>query len=168
MDLIKHILVVSWLTKYCKKTIEFGISLSGKYKAELSVIHVIDTAWLQGWSIPMFSIEKEHKKEMEKHKEDLHNIISAENKKGLKIKEFVREGSPSGIVLKIIEEEDIDLLILRSHEEGRLERMLVGGNNDEIIRAMPCSIFLVKQERCDVDLNKPATFINLTGGKKQK
>ena len=46
MDLIKHILVVSWLTKYCKKTIEFGISLSGKYRAELSVIHVIDTAWL--------------------------------------------------------------------------------------------------------------------------
>jgi nucleotide-binding universal stress UspA family protein len=168
MDLIKHILVVSWLTKYCKKTIEFGISLSGKYKAELSVIHVIDTAWLQGWSIPMVSIEKEHKKEMEKHKEDLHNIISAENKKGIKIKEFVREGSPSGILLKLIEEEDIDLLILRSHEESRLERMLVGGNNDEIIRAMPCSIFLVKQETCDVDFNKAATFVNLTGGKKQK
>jgi nucleotide-binding universal stress UspA family protein len=168
MDLIKHILVVSWLTKYCKKTIEFGISLSGKYKAELSVIHVIDTAWLQGWSIPMVSIEKEHKKEMEKHKEDLHNIISAENKKGIKIKEFVREGSHSGILLKLIEEEDIDLLILRSHEESRLERMLVGGNNDEIIRAMPCSIFLVKQETCDVDFNKAATFVNLTGGKKQK
>ena len=168
MDLIKHILVVSWLTKYCKKTIEFGISLSGKYKAELSVIHVIDTAWLQGWSIPMVSIEKEHKKEMEKHKEDLHNIISAENKKGIKIKEFVREGSPSGILLKLIEEEDIDLLILRSHEESRLERMLVGGNNDEIIRAMPCSIFLVKQEKCDVDLNKDAASANLTGGRKQK
>jgi len=59
------------------------------------VIHVIDTTWLQGWSIPMFSIEEEHKKEMEKHKEDLHEIISAENKRGLKIKEFVREGIPS-------------------------------------------------------------------------
>jgi nucleotide-binding universal stress UspA family protein len=168
MDPIKQILVVSWLTKYCKKTIEFGISLSGKYKSELSVIHVIDTAWLHGWNLPMFSIEKEHKKEMEKHKEDLHKIISAENKKGLKIKEFVREGIPSEIVLKIIEEEDIDLLILRSHEESRLERMLVGGNNDEIIRAMPCSIFLVKQEICDVDLNKATASVNLTGGKKQK
>jgi nucleotide-binding universal stress UspA family protein len=168
MYLIKRILIVSWLTKYCNKTIEFGISLSGKYKAELSVVHVIDTAWLHGWNIPMFSIEEEHKKEMEKHKEDLHKIISAENKKGLHIKEFVREGIPSEIVLKLIEEEDIDLLILRSHEESRLERMLVGGNNDEIIRAMPCSIFLVKQETCDVDLNKVAASVNLTGGKKQK
>ena len=168
MNSIRHILVVSWLSQYCNKTIEFGISLSGKYKAELSVIQVVDTTWLRGWSIPMLSVEKEHKKEMKKYREYLHSIISVENNKGMSIKEFVREGIPSEIVLKTIKEEDIDLLILRSHEEGRLERMLVGGNNDEIIRAMPCSIFLVKQEKCDVDLNKDAASANLTGGRKQK
>jgi nucleotide-binding universal stress UspA family protein len=116
----------------------------------------------------MFSIEKEHKKEMEKYKEYLHSIISVENKKGMSIKEFVREGIPSEIVLKVVAEENIDLLILRSHEEGRLERMLVGGNNDEIIRAMPCSVFLVKQETCDEDLIKAATSVKSTGGRKQK
>ena len=168
MNLIRHIMVVSWLSQYCNKTIEFGISLSGKYKAELSVIHVIDTTWLRGWSIPMLSIEKEHKKEMEKYREYLHSIISAENNKGMAIKEFVSEGIPSEVVLKKIEKENIDLLILRSHEEGRLERMLVGGNNDEIIRAMPCSIFLVKQETCDVDLNKVTTSVKSASGKKQK
>jgi len=168
MNLIKHILVVSWLTEYCNKTIEFGISLSGKYKAELSVIHVIDTTWLQGWNVPMMSMEQEHKNEMEKNKEELHNIVSAEKKKGMMIKEFVSEGIPSEIILKLIEEESIDLLILRSHQESRMERMLVGGNNDEIIKAMPCSIFLVKQEICDVDLNKSTISVNSTGGKKQK
>jgi len=151
MDLIKHILVVSWLTKHCHKTIQFGISLSRKYNAELSVIHVIDTKWLQGWSVPMLSMEEEHKKEMEKNKEELHDIINIENKKGVSIKEFVREGTSSDVILKLIKEEDIDLLILRSYEESRFERMLVGSNNDEIIRAMPCSIFLVKQETCAVD-----------------
>jgi nucleotide-binding universal stress UspA family protein len=168
MNLIKHILVVSWLSQYCNKTIEFGISFAGKYNADLSVIHVIDTTWLRGWSIPMLSIEKEHKKEMKKYREYLHSIISAENNKGMSIKEIVREGIPSEIVLKTIEAEDIDLLILRSHEEGRLERMLIGGNNDEIIRAMPCSIFLVKQEICDADLKKAVASVNLTAGKKQK
>jgi len=151
MDLIKHILVVSWLTKYCHKTIQFGISLARKYSAELSVIHVIDTKWLQGWSVPMLSMEQEHKKEMEKNKEELHDIINIENKKGISIKEFVREGTSADVILKLIKEEDIDLLILRSYEESRLEQMLVGGNNDEIIRAMPCSIFLVKQEIYAVD-----------------
>jgi len=99
----------------------------------------------------MLSMEEEHKKEMEKNKEELHDIINIENKKGISIKEFVREGTSADVILKLIKEEDIDLLILRSYEESRLEQMLVGGNNDEIIRAMPCSIFLVKQETCAVD-----------------
>ena len=116
----------------------------------------------------MMSMEQEHRKEKERQKEKLHEIISAEKKKGMMIKEFVKEGIPSEIILKLIEEESIDLLILRSHQESRMERMLVGGNNDEIIRAMPCSIFLVKQETCDVDLNKSTISVNSTGGKKQK
>jgi nucleotide-binding universal stress UspA family protein len=146
MDLIKHILVVSWLTKYCDKTIQFGVSLSRKYKTELSVIHVMDTKWLQGWSIPMVSVEQEHKRDMEKHRLELHKIISVEKEKGLNIKEFVREGNPSDVILQLIKEEKVDLLILRMHEQSPLERMLVGGGNDEIIRAKPCSIFLVKQQ----------------------
>jgi nucleotide-binding universal stress UspA family protein len=154
MDIIKHILVVSWLTPNCNNTIQFGISLSSKYQAELSVVHVMDTTWLTGWSIPMVSMEEEHKRELEKNKENLHNIISIENKRDRVIKEFVREGTPSEVILKIIKEENIDLLILRGHEGSRLERLLVGGSNDELIRAMPCSIFLVKQEPCLEDEDK--------------
>lgn len=150
MDLFKNILVVSWLTKHCENTIKFGISLSQKYKAVLSVVHVMDTKLLQGWSIPMVSVEQEHKKDMEKRRVKLHKIISAEKEKGLNIKEFVREGNPSEVILQLVKEENIDLLILRMHEQSPLERVLVGGGNDDIIRAKPCSIFLVKQQTCDV------------------
>jgi nucleotide-binding universal stress UspA family protein len=154
MEYVKHILVVSWLTPYCNKTIQAGISLSDKYQAELSVLHVIDTTWLKGWNIPMVSMEEERKREMEKNKEDLHKNISDENKKDRIIREFVREGIPSEVIENLIKEENIDLLILRSQVESRLERLLVGGSNDEIIRAMPCSIFLVKQEPCAVVENE--------------
>lgn len=154
MEYVKHILVVSWLTPYCNKTIQAGISLSDKYQAELSVLHVIDTTWLKGWNIPMVSMEEERKREMEKNKEDLHKNISDENKKDRIIREFVREGIPSEVIENLIKEENIDLLILRSQVESRLERLLVGGSNDEIIRAMPCSIFLVKQEPCAVIENE--------------
>lgn len=150
MDLFKYILVVSWLTKHCENTIKFGISLSQKYKTVLSVVHVIDTKLLQGWSIPMMSIEQEHKRDMEKRRVELHRILIAEQKKGLNIKEFIREGNPSDVILQLIKEENIDLLILRMHEQSPLERMLVGGGNDDIIREKPCSIFLVKQQTCSV------------------
>jgi nucleotide-binding universal stress UspA family protein len=150
MDLFKHILVVSWLTKHCENTIKFGISLSKKYKTELSVVHVMDTKLLQGWSIPMVSVEQEHKRDMEKRRIELHKIISAEKEKGLNIKEFVKEGNPSDIILQLIKDKNIDLLILRMQEQSPLERMLVGGGNDDVIRAQPCSIFLIKQQTCEM------------------
>ena len=150
MDLFKHILVVSWLTKHCENSIKFGISLSQKYKTDISVVHVMDTKLLQGWSIPMVSVELEHKRDIEKRRVELHKIIRAEKDRGLNIKEFVKEGNPSDVILQLIKDENIDLLILRMHDESRLERMLVGGGNDDIIRAKPCSIFLVKQQTCDV------------------
>ncbi len=156
MDLFNRILAVSWLSRHCNKTIESGISLAQKYNAELSIVHVVDTTWLKGWSIPMLSIEEKHKKEMENNKKALHGMRSGENRKGMAIKEFIKEGIPGEVILKLVKEENIDLLILRSGEESRLERMLVGGSNDEIIRAMPCSVFLVKQGTCVVSFDLPA------------
>ncbi len=150
MEFINRILVVTWLSRHCNNTLEAGISLAQKYKAELTVSHIIDTTWLKGWSIPMVSVEEEHKRDMEKQRTELHEIILMEKKKGMAIKELIKEGIPSEVILKLVKDENIDLLVLRSSAESRLERMLVGGSNEEIIRALPCSIFLVKQDACTV------------------
>ncbi|MEJ2023522.1 MAG: universal stress protein [Deltaproteobacteria bacterium] len=49
-------------------------------------------------------------------------------------------------VLKVVQDENIDLLIMLAHEEGHLEHFLFGHSNEHIIRRMPCSILLVKKE----------------------
>ena len=94
----------------------------------------------------MISLIEERKRELEREKKELDRIINIEKKKGMTIKEFIKEGDPVEEILKTIEDEKIDLVILRAQEEGRIERFLVGGSNDAIIRKMPCSIFLVKAE----------------------
>ena len=145
MEDIRRILAVSWMTQYCRKTIHCAVSLAAKYDAELSVIHVVDTG-LQGWNMPMMSMEEERKADIEKIKAELDNIIDGETKEGIKIKKIIKEGDPVEEILKFIGEEKIDLVVLRAHEESRIERFLVGGSNDALIRKMPCSIFLVKNE----------------------
>ena len=146
MEDIRRILAVSWMTQCCQKTVHFALSLAAKYDAELSVIHVIDTLWTQGWNLPMMLPADEHKKDMERIKAELDGIIGSETKGGVKIKKIIKEGDPVEEILKAIEQEKIDLAILRAHEQGRIERFLVGSSNDAIIRKMPCSIFLVKKE----------------------
>ncbi|MGA3281164.1 MAG: universal stress protein [Smithella sp.] len=138
MEDIRRILAVSWMTQYCQKTVHYAVSLAAKYGAELSVIHVIDTLWSQGWNLPTMSQEESRKKEMERIQSELDNIIGKEKKGDVKIKKIIKEGDPVEEIMKVIEEEKIDLVILRAHEEGRIERFLVGGSNDAIIRKMPC------------------------------
>jgi nucleotide-binding universal stress UspA family protein len=83
---------------------------------------------------------------MKKVNAELDYLIGSEAKKGVKIKKIIKEGDPIEEILKVIGEEKIDLVILRAHEESRIEHFLVGSSNDAIIRKMPCSIFLVKNE----------------------
>ncbi|HXX58112.1 MAG TPA: universal stress protein, partial [Thermodesulfovibrionales bacterium] len=55
-------------------------------------------------------------------------------------------GDPTREILNTVKEEEIDLIILLAHEEGRLEHFLFGRSNEEICRTLPCSVFLVKKE----------------------
>ena len=153
MGEIKRILAMCGVSTSCQEIIDCGISLARKYKAELYFIHIIHNPFgLEGWNLPMFSMEEEYYKLLEETKKDLDEIIALEQKNGLLIRGLVREGPPTDEILKVIKEENIDLLIMHTHEETRMERLelrlenfLFGASKQELIRKMPCSILLLKQ-----------------------
>jgi len=96
---------------------------------------------------------------MEKYKEYLHSIISVEIRRACPLKNLSGRHT-FRIVLKMVA---VNCLYLRSHEEA------VGTHarwREQwwIIRAMPCSIFLLNRT-CDVDLNKVTTSVKSASGK---
>ena len=142
MEAMKRILVVSRDTKYCGTAVHYGVSLARKYGAELYVLHVADdsSSSLDGYK------EEEHKRRLLEIQKKLTAVIAAENSQGLTVRELVKEGAPAAEIFKVIQEEHIDLLVMLAHAEGRIEHLLFGHSNDEILRKMPCSILLVKKE----------------------
>lgn len=146
MEDIKKILVVSRMTQYCQKAVHYGISLARKYGAELCVIHVVHNPFgRKGWSLPTISLEAEYKKILKDAKADLDRIIRLEQGAGLQISELIKEGDPTKEILSTIRDENIDLMIMLAHEEDRLEYLMFGRSNEELIRKMPCPILLVKK-----------------------
>lgn len=143
----KRILVVSRMIQSSQKAIQVGVSLAQHYGAELYVIHsVYNPFGLRGWSVGTLSLEKEYERILEDAREGLSALVEAEKTKGMSIKELVRTGEPTQEILKTIEEEKIDLLVMRAHKEGLLEDLFFERSNDELVRKMPCSIMLVKKE----------------------
>ncbi|MFH1703707.1 MAG: universal stress protein [Nitrospirota bacterium] len=66
-------------------------------------------------------------------KEELDAVINQEKKKGMSIKEMIREGKPIKEILKVVKEDNIDLIIMLAHSEWRLEHFLFGRIKEEII-----------------------------------
>lgn len=150
MEDIKRILVVSKSTKFCQKAVHYGVSLAKKLGAKLDILHVVHNPFgLEGWALPIPSLkalEEEYNSILAGARSDLDKMIGSENAKGMNVSVWIREGDPTKEIFRVVEQEKIDLLIMLAHEEGRLEHLLFGRSNDEIVRKMPCSVMLVKQE----------------------
>jgi nucleotide-binding universal stress UspA family protein len=150
MKIIKRILVVSRMNSYNLEAIRSGVSLARSCGAKLTVLHLTpNPVDLMPVTTPgpfreddfanYLNIQLEVKKQLDA-------AIKKELKEGFPIKEIVSDGEPVEEIGKVVASERIDLIVMLAHEEGRLEHALFGGENDAIIRKMPCSILLVKKE----------------------
>ena len=147
MNEYNRILVVSRMIQSCRKAIQAGVSVAQHYDAKLYVFHsTYNLFGMKGWNLGTPSIEVEYQKDLLQTKDKLSQLIEAERGNGMKITELVSETEPTEEILKIINEEKIDLLVLLAHEEGFLEDLFFQRSNDELVRKMPCSIMLVKNE----------------------
>ena len=147
MKNVKRILVVSRSTKHCQKAVQYGVSLAQRYGAKLFVVHVINNPFsLKGWNLAIPSLEKEYERLRQTFKSDIDSIVDHEKTQGVSIETSMIEGDPSVEIVKMVKKENIDLMIMTAHEEGHIEHFLFGRDNEDLIRKMPCSIMLVKQE----------------------
>lgn len=150
MKKFKRILVVSRSTKQCREAAEVGISLARQYNAQIFILHAVYNPFgLKGWNLPVASrteLEKEYKHILQEAKADLDRIVESEKAAGMDVKELILEEEPTDAVLRTVEQEQIDLIVMPAHEQGRIEHFLLGRDNEEIIRKLPCSVLLVKKE----------------------
>ena len=147
MEDIKRILVMSRSTTDCKKAVHYGISLARTRKAQLYILHVIHEPFgLRNVTFisSLRFLEEEFQAMLQKVKSDLDMLIQKERTRGISIKDLVKEAEPVDEIVKIVQEEKIDLLLMSAHDETRIEHIIYGRINHEIVRKLPCSVFLVK------------------------
>jgi nucleotide-binding universal stress UspA family protein len=149
MEDVKQVLVVSRSTTDCKKALHYGIFLAKSCGAKLSILHIEYDLLLKwgGFAIPrLIDVETEFRAMMKKVRKEIGELIRNEEARGMKIKEIVKTGEPVHETMKAVEKKKIDLVIMAAHDEGRIEHIVYGRFNHEVVRRLPCSVFLVKGE----------------------
>ncbi|HSO18135.1 MAG TPA: universal stress protein [Desulfosarcina sp.] len=145
METFNNILVVSRSTRHCIKVLRTGIALARKFDARLHVLHIIhDPFSLNGWNLPVPSLDKEYKAMAAEARKELDGMIQREKAEGMVINEWVKDGNPVDAIAQAVEGGHVDLILMLAHREGRLEHFLFGKTNDAIIRRLPASLMLIR------------------------
>ena len=149
MKNITNILVISRMNSYGLGAIQYGVSLARMYDAKLLVLHLVSNAVnMMAVHVPDIFPEQyvNYMYLQQDAKVLLENVIKQETSEGFPIKELISDLDSIEEIVRVVGEEKIDLIIMHAHQEGLLEHALFGGENDAVIRRMPCSILLVKSE----------------------
>lgn len=161
MEDIRHILLIIRMIESSGDILHEAITLAKRFGASLSVLRPIPTTVDLGAAVnaPSLFIKGEEYKNYlsrrEQYKEELDEAISRVTRGGFPIKEHLTGNDVVKEAVRLVKEEQIDLILLPTHEEGRFEHMLFGGENDALIRKLPCPILLAKHEPTPVKWEEP-------------
>lgn len=151
MRKFRHILVVIRHIENAAAALHEGIQFAKLFDAPLSILRVYSNPVdMEAVNAPGLFIRGEeyttYLSMRDRFREELDQAFEKVTTDGVPFRIHVSREKPVDEIVRIVAEERVDLVIGLAHEEGRLEHALFGGEHDELIRRLPCSVLLLKHE----------------------
>lgn len=129
-------------SKQSKKALDKAVEIATKLNGELMLLTVTEPV------CPIGITEADCAKMDEILKNEtegiLNNIKQELEKKAIKVKTFVKKGIPADEIVKLIEKEGIDTIMIGSHGRHGAKRFFLGSVSLRVAEHAPCSVFIVK------------------------
>lgn len=150
---IKKILVPTDFSESAKHALNYGVSFAREYKADLILVHVVETLTV-GYASDLFPVPMaEVFDEISGYaKTEIGKLATEIREKGLSVREMVLQGKPSAEIVRIAKEEGVDIIVLGTHGKGMLDQALFGSTAERVIRKAPCPVLtcqLHQHEFCE-------------------
>ncbi|UTB32933.1 MAG: universal stress protein [Methanobacterium sp. ERen5] len=137
---MKKILLPTDGSKNSEKAGEYAISLADISGADIVVLNVIDTYYLN--ALPQRDLRKsleeelraDGKKAVENFKAKLEESQCEGYCKNIKFSVLIKKGKPSEVILKTIAEEDVDQVIMGKSGKHGIEQILLGQTTERVVR----------------------------------
>jgi len=141
---IKNILFPFDLRESSLKLLPHVVSISEKYNSVIHLLHVIeDISKWGGLYIPHIPLEL-YQREAEQATEKFIEKICAQKLNGItKLKKMILSGNPASEILKTIESESIDLVIMGSHGFKGLERKIFGSVAERVVKESDAPVLVI-------------------------
>jgi nucleotide-binding universal stress UspA family protein len=116
--------------------------------AQLHIVHAVDTipiaaATVGGspFGVPSAAVL------LKAGREHLERLQYRAEQQGVSATGHLIVGNPRAVILQLTGDLEADLLILGTHDPGKLERRLLGSIAETLVRKAPCPVFVVRAKR---------------------
>jgi nucleotide-binding universal stress UspA family protein len=138
---LKRILVPTDFSESANHALRYGISFASEYKAELTLLHVVETLSV-GYASDLFPVPiAEVLDEISSYaKGELAKLAELARERGVTVQEVVIQGKPAAEVIRYAHEQAIDMIVLGTHGRGVLDHALFGSTTERVVRKAPCPV----------------------------
>jgi nucleotide-binding universal stress UspA family protein len=148
---VKKILCPTDFSEASLSGLEYGVEIASLFQAELKVLYVLPVSPprpatpgdpLTSYEIPEY--EPILHKESEKH---LQAIIAQRVPESVKVAPRIANGKPAYEIVRIAEEEKVDLIVIATQGHTGWHHFVVGSVAEKVIQMAPCPVLAVREAR---------------------
>ena len=141
---IDKILFPSELREYSLKILPYVLSMSEKYSSTIYLLHVIDdiSKW-GGFYIPHISLDLYQKEAKEAAEKFMDKVCEQQMKGCPNFERRILSGDPAVEILKTINAETIDLVVMGTHGYKGLEQAIFGSVARKVVKNSPVPVLTI-------------------------
>ena len=138
---LKRILVPTDFSDSANHALRYGISFAREYKAELILLHVVETLSV-GYAGDLFPVPMaEVLEEIAGYAEtELAKLVVLARERGVEASKVVIQGKPPTEIIQYARANAIDMIVLGTHGRGVLDHALFGSTTERVVRKAPCPV----------------------------
>jgi nucleotide-binding universal stress UspA family protein len=138
---LKKILVPTDFSESANHALVYGTSFAREYKAELVLLHVVETLSV-GYASDLFPVPMaEVFQEIAGYaRSELAKLSATARERGVAVREVVTQGKAAAEIIRIAREESIDMIVLGTHGRGFIDHALFGSTTERVVRRAPCPV----------------------------
>jgi nucleotide-binding universal stress UspA family protein len=146
MIAIRTILVATDFSETSETAVVYGQTLAGQFKATLHVVHVVENIALRNITAEGFlAVMPELQRELEEAAgQQLEEVLARLRTGGLSVQgRIITSSATAEAIVTYARDLGIDLIVIGTHGQGGMARLLLGSVAERVVRTAPCPVLTV-------------------------
>jgi nucleotide-binding universal stress UspA family protein len=156
---MKKILVPTDFSKPAQIATEVACDIAKKSGAELTLLHVIEEATGGSFNVEgQMNLEGDMEERLftlaliKKAKKQMEALLNSSLFAGVKVRSEMRMGTPFHGMRTIITDKKVDLVVMGTAGQTKVEEMIIGTNTEKVVRHAKCPVLTVHKKPSKADV----------------